>query len=337
MHIKSFRPIAYTVGLAWVGLLSMASSVKSFPTGDVFASVGNGVVDVYSSAGALLQTLDTGLGAGVFTTGSAFDTSGNFYVTDFNANQVTEFNSSGTLVGEFAATGSDDESIVRDASGNFYVGQAGTNQILKLNSTGATVASFTATTQDRGTDWVDLAGDQHTLYYTSEGNSILRFDTATNTQLSDFATGLTGSAAYALRILGNGDVLVADSNSVVRFNSAGTLVQTYTNTSFGDTGAGLFALNIDSSGTSFWTGDFANGKIFNVDIATGKLLSTIDTGSSALFGLSVSGEITQGGGGGGGGSSVPDGGSTGLLLVGALAALVISQHGGRVWRSLSFS
>src|SRR3990172_2351854 len=60
-----------------------------FNYGDVFASVGNGQVYHYSSAGVYLETLDDGLGG--FTTGSAFDAAGNFYLTNFSNTKVTKF------------------------------------------------------------------------------------------------------------------------------------------------------------------------------------------------------------------------------------------------------
>ncbi len=93
--------------------------------GDVMVSVSNGLVQEFTPAGALVQTLDTTKGAGVFTSGSAFDSSGNFYVADFNANDVSEFDPSANLIGSFGSGyDSDDKSILFDAAGNAYVGQA---------------------------------------------------------------------------------------------------------------------------------------------------------------------------------------------------------------------
>lgn len=62
--------------------------------------------------------------------------------------------------------------------------------------------------------------------------------------------------------------------------------------------AGMFALNLDPDGTSFWTGSFINDNLYRFDIASGTLLKTFNTGSGgdSLFGVSVFGEITQVGG-----------------------------------------
>ena len=42
--------------------------------------------------------------------------------------------------------------------------------------------------------------------------SVKRFNVCTDTQLSDFATGLPGPAAFALRLLPDGGALVADTD-----------------------------------------------------------------------------------------------------------------------------
>ena len=271
-----------------------------FTIGDVFASVGNGHVNEYTPTGVFVQQLNTGNGA-AFTTGSGFDSSGNFFVTDFGSNVVSKFNNSGTLINGSFLTGfnTDPESISFASNGNIFVGQAdGTHQIREYTSTGAFVAAFSADVSgQRGTDWIDLSADQSTIYYAGEGNSIRRFDVATNTQLTAFATGLPGPDAFELRILSNGNVLVADGNQVVELSSAGALIKQYTtaNTFSGHTIGQLFSLNIDPDGTTFWTGDDSNGEMYHVNIATGALLGSFATcGSSCLFGVSVFGERVVG-------------------------------------------
>ena len=288
----------------------------AFTAGDVFASVGNGLVNEYTPTGALVQTLNTGH-PGVFTTGSGFFSpfNGNLYVTDFNANAVTQFDhTTGALVGDFGSGyNSDPESIVFSSSSNVFVGQAdGSHNILEFDSAGTLLNSFAPTVGPRGTDWIDLAADQHTIYYTSEGNTIRRFDTATNTQLSNFNVApLPGSFAFALRIMANGDVLVADSSVVVLLDSAGNQIRTY---SVPGNGGELFSLNLDPNGTSFWTGDDITGQLWEVDIATGAIQQQFSTcGGHCLFGVSIDGEITAG--------TVPEASQLGtsIALIGLLA------------------
>src|SRR2546425_2801874 len=201
--------ITLVAGLV-TGLLAATPALGApFELGDVLASVNNGQVQDYR-AGVLIQTLNTGLGG--FTTGSTTDSAGNFYVTNFSVGNVTEFNSNGVFIQNIAAGGGNPESIVFSANGTGYVGNAAQNVIHILGS--ASVVGPVAV-GPRGTDWIDLSSNQTTLFYTSESKNIRRFDTVTG-QLPDFATNLPGSAAFALRILANGDVLVADTDRVLR-------------------------------------------------------------------------------------------------------------------------
>jgi hypothetical protein len=273
-------------------LVASAAMAAPYTVGDVFASVGDGQVKEFTPTGTLVQTLTTAQGSGAFyTTGSVFDSSGNFYVTQFGAGIVSKFATGSTSGSNFASVGGDEESLTRDKSNNFFVGEAdGGGQITELNSSGSTIHTFTAATQDRGTDWVDLAANQTTLYYTSEGSNIMRYDTVSG-QLSNFETG-KGGVQYALRILSDGGVLVADSSNVLRYDSSGNIIHTYT---FGS--GSLFALNLDPDGTTFWTGDLGTGEIYRVNIATGAIVTQFNAGANtSLAGLSIFGEITQGGG-----------------------------------------
>ena len=312
--------MAIKIVFAFGGVLMAASTAVAAPftMGDVFASVGNGIVREFTPTGTLVQTLNTNTNS-EFTAGGVFDSSGNFYVTTFFTGIVSKFVSGSTSGINFANVGGDQESITRDMSNNFFVGQAdGGGQITELNSAGATVATFTATVQDRGTDWVDLAADQTTLYYTSEGSSIMRFSTVgTGSQLSNFETG-KGTTMFALRILSNGGVLVADTSNVLEFDSSGNIMRTYTIPN----AVQLFALNLDPDGVTAWTGDLSTNEVTRFNIATGAIVSQWNAGTGVLGGLTVFGEITQGGGGG-----VPEPGTFLLLgLGGATLALVQRRH-----------
>lgn len=265
------------------------------PNGTVMVSVGNGNVQEWnpSQTTAPIATLNTGFTG--FTTGSAFDSSGNFYVTDFNGSLVTKFDPTGTTSGGFGSGYSTEpESILFSSAGNVYVGEAD-GPILELNSTGGFVNSFAAATESRGTDWIDLASDHCTVFYTSEGTHVKRYNTCTPAQLPDFnSIALTGGSAFALRILPSGGVLVANSMQVVQLDPTGLLVQTYTPCECST----LFALSLDPDGTSFWTADIDSAEVFKIDIASGSVLESFNTGTPGLVaGLSVKGEITVGGGG----------------------------------------
>jgi hypothetical protein len=315
MTLELIIPIKARTGIAALAFAAVLAAVPAlaaqFEVGDVFASVNNGQVQVYR-AGGLIQTLNTGLGG--FTTGSTTDSAGNFYVTNFSVGNVTEFSSNGVFVQNLAAGGGNPESIVFAANGTAYVGNATQNVIHVLGSA-TTVGPVASLGGTGGTDWIDLASNQTTLFYSSEAKAIGRFDINTG-QLSNFASGLPGARAFALRILSNGQVLVADTNSVLRLDANGNIIQTYLPGTSGE----LFALNVDPSGTSFWTGNDATGILTHVDLATGAVLGTINTGVGDfnLFGVSVFGEFQSGGGGVAPGVPGPIAGAglPGLILAG---------------------
>jgi hypothetical protein len=229
------------------------------------------------------------------TTGMAFDSSDNLYVTGFDGNQVSVLDNTGALTGPFGSGyNASPESILFDAAGNAYVGQAdGTADILKFDSAGNPLASFNVATSIRGSDWIDLAADQCTMFYTSEGTEVKRFDVCTNSQLADFAPpGTLHGNAFALRLLlpaQGGGLLVADRQDIHRLDGSGAVVQDYD-----APGENCwFALNLDQDSTSFWSADFCTSNVYKFDIATGAVLTTFNSGTptNTVFGLAVFGEL----------------------------------------------
>ncbi len=263
-------------------------------SGDVFVAVANDQVQRHDEDdGSLVDILTTvgGEFSPGFTTGMAFDDFGRLYVTEFSNNQISRFDSTGTLLGTFGSGFTDSpESIVFDINANAFVGHAdGTADIHKYDFAGSLLTTFDPATESRGTDWIDLSDDQCTVFYTSEGTTVKRFDVCNNMQLSDFATGLHGPA-FALRLLPDGGLLVADSVDIHRLDSAGTIIQTYDAAGQDD----WFALNLDPDGTSFWSADFTTSDVFKFDIDSGSELFSFNTGTDTftVFGLVVEGEIT---------------------------------------------
>jgi hypothetical protein len=273
------------------------ASGVAYSTGDVIAGVGTGLIHHFSSTGTLKDTLDTGTGCSE-DLGMAFDGSDNLYATAafgtcYGSGRVVKFDNMGNLIGPFGSGYSySTESISIDGAGHVYVGQPdGTHQVLKFDSAGNLLAAYSPAIEDRGTDWIDLAADQCTLFYTSEGFHIKRFNVCTNTQLPDFAT-LPAGTAYALRIRPNGEVMVATSSAVYRLDATGSVIQTYP-LPLGESSF-LFALNLDPDGTSFWTGGYDSGNVYRINISTGALMTSFNAGrvGCCLSGLAVVGEIT---------------------------------------------
>jgi hypothetical protein len=271
--------------------LPVVAAGTTYVDGDVFIGVANGQVQWRGPDGTLKKTLTTGEGG--FTTGMAFDRSDNLYVTNFSANSLSKFDNSGNLLGNFGSGyDSSPESIVFDAAGDAYVGHAtGARAIRKVDSSGTLLETFSVQIENVGTDWIDLADDQCTLYYTSEGPNIKRYNVCTRAQLPNFnTTSLPGANAFALRILSTGGVIVADRSVIVRLNTSGQVIQTYD-----APGEDCwFALNLDPDAESLWSADFCTSNVYRFDLATGNVLKTFNTGTptSTVYGLTVKGEMT---------------------------------------------
>ncbi len=282
-----------------VGLLASSALVAQplpvaaatpFAIGDVFVGTTGGHIQQRSPSGALIATLDTTL-ANSFDTGMCFDLADNLYATDFSSQAITKFDNTGNLVAaKWVNTSSDannPESCVWDGTNaNGFVGGPIVPQIRQYSLAGAELARNTVASPaggTGGTDWVDLASDQCTVFYTNESDTISRFNACTTTQLADFAT-ISGAKCFALRIRPlTKEVMVACDDGAHRLSSAGANLQTYPL-------GGVFALNLDRDGKSFWTAAPGGADVLKVDIATGTVLQTIATGGH-VWGLAVFGEI----------------------------------------------
>src|SRR5581483_9316229 len=217
----NFNASAYATDSA--GNTSNVSSagigVTDVPT--VFVAVSNGQVKQFDRTGNFLKTLNTNQGGS--TTGMAFDRFAALYVTDFTAGTVSKFNGNGNLAGSFGAGyNCQPESITFDSSGNAYVGQTGCSRaILKFDAYGNLQAGYAVKNEVEGSDWLDLAPDQCTIYYTSQGTSVFRFNACTQQQLSTFTTSLT--TGLGLRILPDSSVIVADKQDIIHFDASGSV------------------------------------------------------------------------------------------------------------------
>jgi hypothetical protein len=288
-----------------------AACSSPYTTGDVFASVGNSTVNVYTPTGTLVCQLNDASGA-TYTTGSGFDSAGNFYVTNYSSQTISKFNNSGGLIATTFMSASNTPESIDNQSTGFYSGTSlsggpGAAVINQFNtSTGALIHAYSVTGGNGtgGTDWVDTYNKTTgQIIYDGEGTHILSAILNANgtvTQLSDFSSPATEAALthiFAMRTIPSGtfagDVLVANSIDAVLLDASGDIIKTYTLP-----GAALdFALNLDPNGTDFWTGDGTDGNIWEVNIATGAIDNAWNTGTgpSTLYGLAVYGELQQGG------------------------------------------
>ncbi len=298
------------------GKLSAAGTIVSddLPVGTRFVLVGkdsaSNHIRRYTTTGTYIDTWNTQQpnAFGYPNTGQCFAPTGDVLATRFAHSSPMLFSRHGAV--RNAAFGDTagiyfnrHESCVFDQIGNVYVGQAGFDAtptdaqvpVLKFNSSGVLLDSFVLPTGPRGTDWIDLASDQCTLYYTSEDTTVRRYNLCTRTALADLITLLPtvpNEPCYALRLRPNRELMLACQEEVYRISPQGAHLQTYTRQSLGETNVqGFFAINLDPDGTSFWTAGGLSGNVYRVDIASGVVLTTFNSGPGGVSGLSVYDEL----------------------------------------------
>jgi hypothetical protein len=315
--MNNLRKAIRAGSLTWlVAVFSICAGASEWQRGDVFVGIGGGQYQVWRQTGTgeggpiytLVETItdgsgtvsgENGLGGTGFTGGCAFDSTSHLYSTNFSNTKVFKFGIpdphtvTQIIDTNAVAPGGDSESIVFDGSGNFLVGNADFHPdedltkavVLQYSPAGTLLNTFTVATENRGSDWVELSADGNTLYYTSEGTSIKSFNLSTNTQGPDFFNEDGGGPLYTVRILPPsfgqfaGDFLVANTANVLRLHVSDgvTIAQTYIISG----ATSLFALGLDTNGTSFWIQDAASENVYRVNIATGNVEVSLPTGGVA--------------------------------------------------------
>ena len=253
----------------------------TFAAGDLLLSFEKGTVQWRGPDGTLKAEL-TGTVPG-HTEGIRFDAAGNLYATRWcvdagctTGNTVEKFNVHGVSEGSVGSGyNCNPGSITFDAAGNMYVGQADcTGQILKI-AAGRPSVAYQVAAERRGSLWVDLASDGCTIFYTSLGPNVKRFDVCTTTQLPDFNLApLPGGETHALHVLPDGGVLVSTGQVVSRLDAAGALVQTYS-----VSGESQYWTGVDLVGDgTFWAVNYYASNVYKFDLATGAVLASFNAG-----------------------------------------------------------
>jgi hypothetical protein len=274
----------------WLATLTGVARASQLKLGDIFVGVGAGQVKEYTPGGTFVQTLNT-------TSGSAeeadmcTDGSGRLYTTNFQAGTMSRFLSTGALDAAGWGSGfSNPESCSLNSNGDIYTGDAGNGLIQEFSSAGTRIASFNPSVA-RGTDHLDLSGDQCVMYYTSETTSIYRYNVCTGIQMPDFVDNLPG-ICYQVRVRLNDQVMAACTEAVVRLSPAGAILATYPASGYGSASF-FYGLALSPDGTTFWTADWSGPNIYHIDIASGMLLSSFQSpsvGGVSDAGLSIYGE-----------------------------------------------
>ncbi len=327
-----------TVRAAWAVLLMLpavafAQGSVDWTVGDVFVATGNGSYQIFHSINPTaknpvytnIQSINDGLGG--VTSGCAFDTGYRLFSTNFTNTDIVRFtidNAHGiaqSIPGGATTNFKYSESTAFDGQGNFYVGYAGTTASLtgggleKYDHAGTTLkGSFTPTAENGGVDWLDVAQDGHTVFYTSKGRKIFMFDTMNPgagslvyADLSLLGGSISSGKLFAIRVVpsagavpGSAGVFVADQANVKLVKStctaAGCTVQSVQMFKFtGETDLEALSLDPTSPSTTFWVGDHTTGDALHFNITKSKPDVTLSTGAAAtLGGICVEGGFSAG-------------------------------------------
>jgi uncharacterized protein (TIGR03437 family) len=281
----SYPPITVTVNVASNGAAFVPAGAQTFTAGDIFVSMADGTIQWRRSDWSLVKVLP-GSSNGQ-AKGMAFDSAGSLYATHwygtaYSGNNLEKFDSNGNSLGIFGSGyNCNPSSVVFDSEGNAYVGQADcTGQILKLSAAGIPLAQFNPTLENRGTYDVVLDPNQCTMYYTSEGPDVKRFNVCANTQMANFNTApLPDPVGAAMVLLPGGGMLVANSSVITRLDASGNFVSTYASPGNGC----WLGVALASDGTSFWASNWCTSSVTRFDIAGGNVIETHTVSATAFM------------------------------------------------------
>jgi hypothetical protein len=303
------------VALAATGGESLRGSAP-WLVGDLVVCVGSGQCRIYPTGGGTPTSIAVPDNPKKDTGGAAWSSAFDLYVVDAWNKQVLKFSKTDphtvnqTLDTEAAYSPGVPGPLLVDSAGNVYVGMKNAGVILKYDRNGLFPSQIDVATENGGgVDWMDLADDHKTLWYTSSGRTLQRVD-LTDPDNTYTSIGLTGTGpnaiASGLRILfvpppstpgvvpdvdGSSGVLVADGNDI---RIIGGTAKT-----FDAAGEDAWrAVTLHPDGRKFLAATAA-GKIYTFELTAGNgpggyvppTGDVIDTGSTGISSLTVKGGL----------------------------------------------
>ncbi|MBT4613063.1 MAG: T9SS type A sorting domain-containing protein [Gemmatimonadetes bacterium] len=298
-HTKwSYVMAASLVAIAAIGQPA-AGEEPDWQRGDVFLAVGDGSYNIYDRAGNFKESLQQEGGGYTSDCGFSPDLS-QLVTTDYTHSRLVIFEDGASgLAPQIIETGETSAgghagAVVFDEAGNLFVGHPdGNNFIHKYSPSGNLIETYDVEVEKRGSNWLDLAADQSTVYYTSQGRVIYRYDATARAQLTSFAELPGDGNAQAVRLLapgdGSGGLLVADGVNVKRLDERGDVVMTYDLPGRDS----WFAINLDPDGNSVWATDAESDQVVRFHIGSGVVQGSFTAGGgNTVFGVCLKGEIT---------------------------------------------
>jgi hypothetical protein len=231
-------------------------------------------VDVYSPTGQFVTAFH-GPTQNACLTGMAFDGADHFHIISARFQtqswNVLEFDNSGHLLSNRGPFNSP-VSITHDTQGNIYLGQG---TILKIDPAG-NVSSFTVA---GGAQWIDMAPDQRTIYYSASNGDVKTFDIVSRTQGPDIAVD---ALARNVRVLPDRSILTQTLGAIRHWVPPCAGCLPYRQGFAYQVPANADSFAFDPDGVSFWTinsfydsrTQLGKGNVYRMNIKTGDLMAS---------------------------------------------------------------
>jgi len=231
-------------------------------------------VDVYSPTGQFVTAFH-GPTQNACLTGMAFDGADHFHIISARFQtqswNVFEFDNSGHLLSNRGPFNSP-VSITHDTQGNIYLGQG---TILKIDTAG-NVSSFTVA---GGAQWIDMAPDQRTIYYSASNGDVKTFDIVSRTQGPDIAVD---ALARNVRVLPDRSILTQTLGAIRHWVPPCAGCLPYRQGFAYQVPANADSFAFDPDGVSFWTinsfydsrTQLGKGNVYRMNIKTGDLMAS---------------------------------------------------------------
>jgi hypothetical protein len=238
-----------------IGLVCAISALVGAQTqvGNLYVGTCDGVlqntqqneVDVYNAAGQFVTAFH-GPSQNSCLTSMAFDAADHLHIISARFGtqswNVLEFDSFGALLSSRGPFNSP-ISVTHDQQGNLYLGQG---SILKIDPAG-NVAAYTVA---GGAQWIDMAPDQRTIFYSAANGDVKSYDVVTQTQGPDVAVD---ALARNVRVLPDGSILTQTLGAIRHWVPPCTGCIPYRQSFAYQIPANADSFALDPDGASFWT------------------------------------------------------------------------------------
>jgi hypothetical protein len=279
-----------------------AAGFQPISKGDIVAALLNGQVNEYTPYGTLVQNL---IPQASTPAGSAFDGSGNLYVTEFSANDILKVNGQTGAVSVFSnnsilADGTSFNSPESIAFGpgysTIYVSDAnrngpggGIHVLDPATGKGTGFFPLPSSTGSDGvgeSDWLAFSPSAD-LYMTNENaaQGIMKVDPSTKDIVQPSFKPNLPNIGYAMSFDPSGDLWLSATNQILEYAPDGMLLRTITNGAFNT----VFSAVFNPPFNTIYAGDLSTGTVFTYDLL-GTLIRTFSLGSG-VAGLSVAGTV----------------------------------------------